>query len=522
MRGGPWVARSTFLEAVLQIYLRGGAEQRLRLLSGLILFAFATSHFLNHALGLVSLEVMHDMQQLRTAITRSVAGTFIMSAALVTHIALSLTKMARRNTWRMPVWEGAQIALGLAIPFFLLPHIVNTRIAHQFFGVEDSYLYELVRLWPESALVQLLLLVTVWAHGCLGLHYWLRLSEPYRSIAPVFLAIAIAVPVLAFAGFAVAGRTVSDIMSDPEALAALKSRSNWPGVEDGAALAWLRATARMAFYALLIGVIGVAIVLHLSRRALGRRVRVHFSGASTVVTPPGKTLLELSRAAGLAHASVCGGRGRCSTCRVRVDDGLDRLPPAVGAEAVTLTSIGAPSNVRLACQIRPATDLTVTLISRPAVSGPPQEIFSDLKEVVGAHVRGAVGPHLVDLASSDTTAVEQWLKENGQEIVRLPDTTTSEFALQGARIEYIDRLPTVTVVYRKGGRLISLFQSPLGDASSLAMRGQWNGYHVRTLSFGRSFYAIVSDLPATELDLMEATLKPPEPELRLDIQAAIQ
>jgi adenylate cyclase len=30
---------------------------------------------------------------------------------------------------------------------------------------------------------------------------------------------------------------------------------------------------------------------------------------------PGATLLEISRAAGVPHASVCGGRGRCTTCR---------------------------------------------------------------------------------------------------------------------------------------------------------------------------------------------------------------
>ena len=76
---------------------------------------------------------------------------------------------------RLPAWELTQIGLGLLIPFLLFPHIVNTRVARVSFGVEDSYLYELARLWPDSALLQSTLLVLVWVHGCIGLHYWLRL-----------------------------------------------------------------------------------------------------------------------------------------------------------------------------------------------------------------------------------------------------------------------------------------------------------------------------------------------------------
>ena len=60
------------------------------------------------------------------------------------------------------------------------------------------------------------------------------------------------------------------------------------------------------------------------------------------------------------HASVCGGRARCSTCRVGVETGLAELMPPAGAEAMTLASIKAPPHVRLACQIRPREPITVT------------------------------------------------------------------------------------------------------------------------------------------------------------------
>jgi adenylate cyclase len=57
---------------------------------------------------------------------------------------------------------------------------------------------------------------------------------------------------------------------------------------------------------------------------------------------------------------VCGGRGRCSTCRVRVRAALPGLPPASEEEQRVLNRIGARGNVRLACQLRPTIPVEVT------------------------------------------------------------------------------------------------------------------------------------------------------------------
>ena len=89
----------------MHVLLRGSLVQRLRLASGLVLFTFAATHFTNHALGLVSLEAMHQMQDVRTFVTRSTPGTVVLAAALATHIGLGLYKLAARNTLRMPFWE---------------------------------------------------------------------------------------------------------------------------------------------------------------------------------------------------------------------------------------------------------------------------------------------------------------------------------------------------------------------------------------------------------------------------------
>jgi len=63
---------------------------------------------------------------------------------------------------------------------------------------------------------------------------------------------------------------------------------------------------------------------------------------------------------------MCGGKGRCSTCRIRVRAGPQVLPPPSVEEQRVLQRIGAPSNVRLACQLRPHGRVSVL----PLVSSP--------------------------------------------------------------------------------------------------------------------------------------------------------
>jgi adenylate cyclase len=84
----------------------------------------------------------------------------------------------------------------------------------------------------------------------------------------------------------------------------------------------------------------------------------HANGRRVAILP-GATVLETLRANGIAHASVCGGRGRCTTCRILVTKGLDRLTEAIEPEAKALARIGATPGMRLACQIRPVADLSV-------------------------------------------------------------------------------------------------------------------------------------------------------------------
>lgn len=377
----------------MHILWRGDILQRLRLVSGLILFTFAATHFLNHSLGLFSLDWMQEVQQWRWTVTRSWPGTIVLVSALVTHMGLALYKLAGRATLRMPRWELAQLLLGLSIPFLLFPHIVNTRVAHVFFGVNDIYVYELARLWPASAVTQSLLLVIVWVHGCIGIHFWLRLWAPYRRAMPLLLAAAIVLPLAALGGFIVAGSGVASAIEVPRVFATLKSLTNWPSEAAGEQLAWLRLLSRIEFAGVL-GVVAACIAWAYVARLMGPKVTIAYSGGPTVKVPAGPTLLEISRMFKVPHASVCGGRARCSTCRVRIDRGAATLPVATFPESVTLGGIGAPPNVRLACQIRPSATLVVTRLLKAATVGPESV---ELEEADSGGVEKELAVMFVDL-----------------------------------------------------------------------------------------------------------------------------
>jgi adenylate cyclase len=340
---------------------------RLRIWSGVVLFAFALTHLLNHALGLISLELMDEVRDYRIALWRSLAGTILLYGALALHIVLALYRTARQRTWRMSLWQAVQLCFGLAIPLLLFRHIIGTRMAHQLFGVNDSYIdYALWVMWPGEAWNQLFLITVVWVHGTIGLHFWLRLKPLYRRLQWALYAGALLVPILAYAGFAVAGRNVRLLYEFKNPF----TRGQ---------LAELGALMEYALWAVL-AIIALIFAFRLIRMIVDKirpQIKITYAGSRTVVSEIGPSLLEISRTYGITHASVCGGRARCSTCRVRVLEGAEHLPEPDLAERRVLERIGAGPNIRLACQMAPQADLTLARLLPAKETGPEDVSIQD-------------------------------------------------------------------------------------------------------------------------------------------------
>src|SRR5260370_110815 len=226
-------------------------ERKIRLITGLTLFAYAASHFLGHATGLFGVAAMEAIgRNVILAPWQTPVARAALALSFLIHGGLGLRALYRRRHLKAPALETWQLGLGLLIPLALALHLVDVRVGNAAFGLDDTY-YRI--------------LYAIWANGAA-----------------------------------------------------------------------------------------------LTQRERGRRaVRLTYPGGRVVAAPPGFSVLETSRWAGIPHASACGGRGRCSTCRVEILAGAAAMPAPLAAESETLVRVKAPPGVRLACQLRPIADITV-------------------------------------------------------------------------------------------------------------------------------------------------------------------
>ena len=71
----------------------------------------------------------------------------------------------------------------------------------------------------------------------------------------------------------------------------------------------------------------------------------------------GETILEASLRAGIPHAHACGGRARCSTCRIWILEGLEYCSERNEQERAIAGPLRFGPEVRLACQTKVSGDL---------------------------------------------------------------------------------------------------------------------------------------------------------------------
>lgn len=374
----------------------GGVRwRRLRLASGLVLFTYVTAHLVNHALGLVSLDIAERGLRFAVGLWGSLPGTFVLYGAAAIHVALAFAALYERRTLRMSAIEVVRYALGFSIPLLLIGHVVATRVSSE---LGASPVYERI-VWQirQSNIEPKMLaqLIVVWVHGVIGIYVWLRHRKWFARWSHGLLALACLMPVLAALG----------LLAMTKELAALAESAAFANVQaayrdelDVAQRAALSRTADawlLGYLVLFVAVMGARQLRAAIARRRGAAIRLTYPDREVEV-PRGFTVLEASRAHRIPHMSLCGGRARCSTCRVRVAP-LSACPPASAEESRTLARISAPDDVRLACQLHPTRDVCVTpVLAIDGAQAPPGRtsverdivvLFTDLRRWTGLSER---------------------------------------------------------------------------------------------------------------------------------------
>ncbi len=333
---------------------------QLRLGTGIFLALFLVQHLTNHAFGIASIEAAETYRKSIGAVFQSTPAVLLLYFSLLLHASIALLSIYRRSSLRMSLWQWLQLLLGLSILPLLLGHIIGNRGFDLLGNVDPNYYYVVTTLVlkPEILVKLVALILVVWVHMAIGLHFWLRLKPKYPSVVAYLYALVLLLPALAYAGLANMLQQASTWADNPQRLDQIYSGVNEMSRSEVRFLRGLESQLLIALGLILLAVL-IARHLRLWYRARQGSFAITHPDDKNTTALIGHSLLEALRIARIPHASVCGGRARCTTCRVRISTGLESLAPPNELEAAALAKIKAPANVRLACQIYPTANLAI-------------------------------------------------------------------------------------------------------------------------------------------------------------------
>jgi adenylate cyclase len=343
-------------------FIRGIGIRQVRLTTGIVLFAYIVSHFANHALGNISLGAMDDALYYHAMLWQSWPVLVLLYGSVLIHLGLGLWALYARRHFRWTGIELTQLIFGLSIPAFIISHVIGVRLAAPLFGHEKDYPQVFFAYWvyrPQMQWMMYAVLLISWVHGCIGIYFWVRAKPYFEKISSLLLALAVLLPALSMLGLYQGARAVERASVAPEWRADNLSREKVGTAAEQASLERISSSVLYGYF----GLIGLALLARGARALVERRrglVRLSYGNGKTVRIPIGLSVLEASTRFNIPHSSACGGRARCSTCRIRIIGDYSHLPAPSNRETFVLDRVGTGSDpaIRLACQLRPQTDVT--------------------------------------------------------------------------------------------------------------------------------------------------------------------
>jgi adenylate cyclase len=319
-------------------------QTRIRLWAALVMAFFTIANMGFYACGLISPDAMEAYYDALPVVWFLYPLYFI---AILIHIGLGLWKVYRRQTFRMPLWEAAQILFGLSLPFVLLPHLLVSAGLGLVFGSHLNYVDRVLLTFPAVAWRYVAVALIIAIHAHIGAHVVLRMRPWYPKVRWPMVVLLVLIPLSAAGGYWNGGAELYAKYTSG-ALAPDDLPHPLPADQQ----AWLHTfdLYNTLFFAGLYALVLTARGTRLLLLRKHKTATVAYDGGPSIAVLPKTTILEASRIGRVPHASICGGRGRCTTCRVKVLAGADHLSPVGDREAKALKRIGAAADVRLACQ----------------------------------------------------------------------------------------------------------------------------------------------------------------------------
>ena len=337
--------------------------RKTRIWSGILLFIYVCFHLTNHSLGIISVDAMEAGRKIHLAFWRHPVINFILYFALISHVLVSIYTIFQKKTLKMGPKEWIQNIFALLIPFFLVGHLVAAFYGPKIHDLNGTYTMYLILSFMEDsgagAIFFSIMLLLVWIHGVIGIHSLIMFKPFYKRFKGMIFFFYWLFPAMALMGFISGGKEAIMMASSDSTYVAEAVKETGVTDEIIVDMDYVGEQASMVYYPLSILIILAVLVFNLARVRIFRSIKLSYPQGKEVFISLGMSILDASRQAGIPHESVCGGKGRCTTCRVKVISGVSDLPPPNDLEKRVIERLNFSDDIRLACQVKPAKNMEV-------------------------------------------------------------------------------------------------------------------------------------------------------------------
>ena len=389
--------------------------RKIRIFSGVILFAYVLMHLSNHSLNIFSIDLADNIRERYFAVIwQHPIGLVLLYLSLFAHLILGFSSVLTRKSFKMSVKDWVQIIFPILALLFLAQHIAASFIITKIFGGSETYslLFAAIGSGEKSAMIMdavfySLMIVFIWTHGVIGLDAYLKQQAVhhgkysfYMNYPSFFKFVYWIIPIGAVLGWLSGLRDMSFIAQIKSLELGIPAQNYFGSIimkhipVEAFPVVLAVEPIVMKYYPLVILFVVLVCIFNIVRARFFGRIVVNYPGGESVSIPKGTTVLEASRMGGIPHQSVCGGRGRCTTCRIKVTGYEAMLPAPSGHEIKAIERVGLDDKVRLACQLKPTSNISVqpllnpdntleTVRSARALTGKEQEtvvLFVDLRD----------------------------------------------------------------------------------------------------------------------------------------------
>ena len=195
------------------------------------MLGFVICHLTAHCLLLVSFEDAEATRNVLMYPWRTWIGTGILIAAFLVHFGNALWSIYIRRSLRLNRWEWTQLcarpvhSAAADVPCGGDAHRRGSCSTSRPITTRSSSFSGC--MFPWLGAVQMIAVVTVWIHACIGIHYWLRTKRWYPNWRPLFFGFGLLLPTLALAGYVTGGNQVlREAKADPDFVGSSLGDSN--------------------------------------------------------------------------------------------------------------------------------------------------------------------------------------------------------------------------------------------------------------------------------------------------------